>query len=85
MGDSGEGLVDAEARLQERLEEREEEKRRRTQPEVKDPEQARALESLRLARIELQRQSSATDNPARRQQIALAIAELDKRLAQARP
>ena len=83
MGDSGEGLVDAEARLQERMDEREQEKVRRAKQGVKDPEQARALESLRLARIELRRQSAATENPARRQQLAAAIAELDRRLAQA--
>ena len=81
MGDSGEGLVDAEARSQERLQEREQDKRRRSTHGVKDPEQARTFESLRLARIELERQSAATDNPARRQQIAAAIAELDRRLA----
>ncbi len=81
MGDSGEGLVDAEARLQERMDEREQEKRRRDKQAVKDPEHARMLESLRLARIELQRQSAATGHPGRRQQIAAAIAELDRRLA----
>jgi hypothetical protein len=80
MGDSGEGLVDAEARLQERMEEREQERRRGPRQEVRDPDQVRVLESLRLARIELERQSAATGNPARRQQLALAIAELDKRL-----
>ena len=52
MGDAGEGLVDAESRLAERMEEREQEKRRARQASKGgDPEQARQLESLRLARV----------------------------------
>jgi hypothetical protein len=83
MSDSGEGLVDAEARLQERIEERERERQRRSTTPVKDPQRARLLESLRLARMELERQSTATQHPVRQKQIALAIAELDKRIAEA--
>ncbi len=45
-----------------------------------DPEKARALESLRLAKTELQRQFEATAHPARRDQIAQAVAEIDRRL-----
>jgi hypothetical protein len=82
MGDSGEGLVDAEARIQEQIDEREAERRRRSssQPAI-DPEKVRRIESLRLAKAELQRQSDATTHPVRQQQIAAAIAEIDKRLA----
>jgi hypothetical protein len=82
MGDSGEGLVDADARIQEQMEEREAERRRRTsgQPAL-DPEKVRQVESLRLAKAELERQSSATTHPVRKQQIQAAIAEIDKRLA----
>lgn len=82
MGDSGEGLVDADARIQEQIEERESERRRRTSstPAI-DPERVREAESLRLARAELERQSQATTHPVRRQQIQAAIAEIDKRLA----
>lgn len=85
MGDSGEGLVDADARIQEQIEEREAERRRRVsgQPTV-DPERMRQLESLRLARAELKRQSGSTTHPVRRQQIQAAIAEIDKRLADPR-
>lgn len=85
MGDSGEGLVDADARIQEQIEEREAERRRRVsgQPTV-DPERMRQLESLRLARAELERQSGSTTHPVRRQQIQAAIAEIDKRLADPR-
>jgi len=82
MGDAGEGLVDAESRLAERMEEREQE-RRSARRAVKgiDPERARQIESLRLARTETQRQLDATAHPARKQQLSQAIAEIDKRLA----
>jgi hypothetical protein len=82
MGDSGEGLVDADARIQEQIEEREAERRRRSsgQPKV-DPEKVRQVESLRLAKAELERQSGATTHPVRKQPIQAAIAEIDKRLA----
>ena len=81
MGDSGEGLIDAEARIQERMEELERE-RQRAQPRVaKDPEKERTLESLRLARLELQSQAAATTNERRRAQIAQAVAEIDRRTA----
>jgi hypothetical protein len=82
MGDSGEGLVDADARIQELMEEREQDRKQRAgaQP-VTDPERARAIESLRLAKAELERQSGATTHPVRKQQIQAAIAEIDRRLA----
>ena len=82
MGDSGEGLVDAEARIQEQIDEREAERKRRSggQPAL-DPERIRQLESLRLARAELERQSTTATHPIRKQQIQAAIAEIDKRLA----
>ena len=83
MGDAGEGLVDAESRLAERLEEREEEKKRSRQV-VKggDPERTRQLESFRLARTEMQRQLEVTTHDARKKQLGQAIAELDKRITQ---
>lgn len=81
MGDSGEGLVDAEARIQERMEEREADRRRSAaQAPVVDPEKAREKESLKLARAELTRQAAATTHAIRKQQIEAAIAEIDKRL-----
>ena len=83
MGDAGEGLVDAESRLAERLEEREEEKKRSRQvAKSGDPERTRQLESCRLARTEMQRQLEATTHQARKQQLTQAIAELDRRIAQ---
>jgi hypothetical protein len=82
MGDAAEGLIDADARLQERMEELEESRKaaRERGPRA-DPEKLRALESLRLARTELERQLAATGHPARRDQIAQAVAEIERRLA----
>ena len=81
MGDAGEGLVDAESRLAERMDEREQEKRRARQASKGgDPEQARQLESLRLARTEMQRQLDVTTHETRKQQLGQAIAELDRRI-----
>jgi hypothetical protein len=81
MGDAGEGLVDAESRLAERMEEREQEKRKARQGTSSgDPERMRQLESLRLARTEMQRQLELTTHDARKQQIGQAIAELDRRI-----
>jgi hypothetical protein len=83
MGDAGEGLVDAESRLAERMEEREQEKRRARQGgKGPDPERVRQLESFRLARTEMQRQLELTTHPARKQQLTQAIAEIEKRIKQ---
>ena len=49
--------------------------------DVRDPEQVRALESLRLARTELEAQLAATVHERRRAQIAQAIDEIDRRMA----
>jgi hypothetical protein len=82
MGDAGEGLIDAEARLQERMDELEESRRvaKDRGPKV-DPEVARQVESLRLARTELQRQLEVTTHETRKNQIQQALAEIDKRIA----
>jgi hypothetical protein len=83
MGDSGEGLVDAEARIQERMEEREADRRRAGggSTQVVDPEKVRERESLKLAKAELTRQAETTTHPIRKQQIEAAIAEIDRRLS----
>ena len=82
MSDSGEGLVDASSRLAERMEEIEEDRRRAkaTGPRI-DPEKARALESLRLAKADMQRQLTVIAHEARRQQLASALVEIERRLA----
>ena len=82
MGDAGEGLIDAEARLQERMDELEESRKAaKDRGPMADPELVRQTESLRLARTELQRQLELTTHPARRDQIGHAVAEIDRRLA----
>ena len=81
MGDAGEGLVDADARIQERMEQLEAERQQRAcnAPKI-DPEKARAVESLKLARLNLVQQQTTATHPVRKQQLQLAIAEIDKRL-----
>lgn len=82
MGDAGEGLIDADTRLQERMDELEEERKAaRSKRPQEDPEKVRQRESLKLARTELQQQLSRTEHPARKSQIEQALVELDKRLA----
>ncbi len=84
MGDSGEGLIDAESRIQERMEELERERSPRQARAVRDPELLQTLESLRLARTELARQLAATTNEQRKAQIAQAMEEVDRRMAETR-
>ena len=82
MGDAGEGLIDADSRIQERMEELEESRKAaRNKKPLEDPERVRTRESLKLARTELQRQLETTEHPTRKNQIAQAVAEIDKRLA----
>ncbi|MEW5982919.1 MAG: hypothetical protein AB1806_11195 [Acidobacteriota bacterium] len=81
MFDGGEGLVDASTRLTERMEEIEQERAaaKSTGPRL-DPDHVRAVESLRLAKADLERQLSATAHERRRQQLGQALAEVDHRL-----
>jgi predicted site-specific integrase-resolvase len=81
MGDAGEGLIDADSRLQERMEELEESRKAaRNKKPLEDPERVRARESLKLARTELERQLERTENAARKTQITQAVAEIENRL-----
>ena len=81
MGDAGEGWVDAEARIHERMEELERERNAPKGRVVRDPELERKLESLKLARTELVRQLNASQHPGRKAQLTQAIAEIDGRIA----
>ncbi|HNV02132.1 MAG TPA: hypothetical protein PLN93_07640 [Vicinamibacterales bacterium] len=82
MSDSGEGLVDASTRLAERMDEREEERRQaRSGARRLDPARAEAIESLRLARADLRRQTESASHDARRRQLRLALDEIERRLA----
>lgn len=81
MGDAAEGLIDADLRIQERMEELEQERRaQRKSGPARDPVKVRELESCRLAQIEMRRQLETATHPARREQIAAAVAELDRRM-----
>ncbi|MGQ0733544.1 MAG: hypothetical protein ACT4QD_07805 [Acidobacteriota bacterium] len=81
MSDAGEGLIDADTRLQERMDELEEERRAsRIRKAPENPELVRQRESLKLARAELTQQLERTEHPARKAQIAQAVAEIERRL-----
>jgi hypothetical protein len=81
MGDSGEGLVDASSRLQERMEEIQENHRKEKQRRLSlTPETIRETESLRLAKVDLERQLSATVHEVRRSYLLNALAEIDRRI-----
>jgi len=82
MGDACEGLIDADSRIQERMEELERDRRNARGPAVRNPEQVRALESLRLAKTELEHQFVATSHERRRTQLQQAIGEVDRRMAE---
>jgi hypothetical protein len=80
MGDSGEGLVDNEARIQERIEELRQNRETARKPEIENPELRRQLESLQLARIELTHQLESTSHPARKTQLTAALADIDRKI-----
>jgi len=81
MGDAGEGLIDQDSRIQERMEELERERAKAQMKDVKNPEAVRALANLKLARTELERQLESTTHERRRDSIGQAMAELDRRIA----
>ena len=83
MGDAGEGLIDAESKIQERMDQLQLERAQNRQRAVRDPEKVRMIESLRLARTELDRQFGATTHEGRRAQLQQAIDELNRRIAEA--
>jgi hypothetical protein len=83
MGDAGEGLIDAESRIQERMDELARERAERRAEVVRNPEALRELESLRLARTALQRQFDESAHDRRRAQLTQAMADLDARIATA--
>ena len=82
MGDAGEGLIDQDSRIQERMEELERERAKSQLKDVRNPEAVRALESLKLARTELERQLASTTHERRRDSIGQAMAELDRHIVE---
>ena len=81
MGDAGEGLIDAQDDLQERLAEREQQREWRAGGPRVDPVRERERKSLDLARAELQDQAETATHPLRRTQIETALAEIERRIA----
>jgi hypothetical protein len=81
MGDGAEGLVDAQARIQDRLDELEQ-ARVLSRRVVRDPVLEQRLQSLRLARTDLQRQIDGGAHAWRLEQLTRAVAELDRRIAE---
>jgi hypothetical protein len=74
-------LVDASSRLHERMEEIQDSRHRRRQGDSRlDPERIRAPVSLRLAKIDLERQLSMTVHEVRRLHLVNTLAEIDRRL-----
>jgi len=82
MGDAGEGLIDAEARIQERMEDLDRERLQTRKKPVVNPEKVRAIESLRLACLELEGQLVVATHERRRTQIGQAIEEVKRRMAE---
>ena len=80
MGDSGEGLIDNEARIQERMEELQRERVQARKPAVKNPKLVQQIESLQLARKEMMRSLESTTHEARRNQLTAALADIDRRI-----
>ena len=80
MGDAGEGLIDADARIQERMEELALSRAKGRKQAVKNPEQLRQLESLKLARAAAARQLVATTHEQRKTQLNAALKDLDKQI-----
>lgn len=80
MGDGAEGLVDAQARIQDRLDELEQ-ARMFSRRVVRNPDLEQRLQSLRLGRADLQRQIDAGARGWRLEQLTRAVAELDCRIA----
>ncbi len=83
MGDAGEGLIDADARIQERRDELEQARKESRERDTRDPAIVQQIESLRLARTELGRQLDATSHERRRAMLVDAVAEIDRRIAEA--
>ena len=82
MGDSGEGLIDAESRIQERMEELQASREKSNEPAKDNPEQFLKLGSLNLVRTQLTNQLESATHENRRRQIVAAIADIDLRIAE---
>ena len=82
MGDSGEGLIDAEARIQERMEEMQASREPKHAASKDDPERILKLGSLTLVRTQLTRQLEVATHEYRRNQLNSAITDIDRQIAE---
>ena len=82
MGDSGEGLIDAEARIHERMEELQASRDQKREPAKDDPERFLRLGSLNLVRTQLTRQLEVATHENRRNQLTSAITDIDRQIAE---
>ena len=80
MGDSGEGLIDNEARIQERMEELQSNRDLARKPAIKNSKLKQRIESFQLARKEMTRSLENTTHEARRNQLTAAIEDIDRRV-----
>ena len=62
------------------MDERAAEREQRLKTTTTNPERQRELESLRLAIAQLQQQAASASHPVRREQLSLAMKELEQRL-----
>jgi hypothetical protein len=82
MGDAGERLVDAEGKIQERIEEMKANRQKKPEPEIEDPQLLEKINSLKLARLEVTHQLEKATHQVRRTQLTGALAEIDRRIAE---
>ena len=82
MGDSGEGLIDAESKIQERMEELKANREQKRDIAKDDPERFLKLGSLNLMRTQLTRQLESATHDSRRKQLTDAITDIDLRISQ---
>jgi chromosome segregation ATPase len=82
MGDSGEGLIDNEARIQERMEELQRNRDLARKPAIKNSKVKQQIESLHLARKEMTRSLENTAHEVRRRQLTAAIEDIDRKIAE---
>jgi len=78
MGDAGEGLVDAEARIQELMDQRDADRKAKANTVIVDAQAAERAYSKELVRASLRDQLAAATHPVRRQQLEAAIHDIDR-------
>ena len=78
MGDAGEGLVDADARIQELMDQRDADRKAKANTVIVDAQAAERAYSKQLVRASLKEQLAAATHPVRRAQLEAAIKDIEK-------